>query len=340
MRTTIVVLVALHLVASSDAAAQRRFRLGVTGTSLSLEDLTGKSHGFTSVGGSVAFITGDADESGFTISRYGNLSTDGSVRRMTLYAFDSYYYPVGARGVAPFAATEIGLARVAESAPLCPLLCADTLSESNELALAFGLGVRINVAGVGVGMFEGRFLEVPGSAIQALEARASASIAFGKPRQGEMLAGTVGPAFGVLIPVSGPLHARGPVGGVRFRRDTKKAGVLGLEIDYAPLQVTGSCTPPGCTPNAILFAPGYEPSLRPPWGRVYLTLGALLAGVYSEGPDRGIAQGAQAGAGMDIVSRALLWNVNGRVLWLARNGGENVFFVQVGASVSPRLKTR
>src|SRR5215467_15437461 len=68
------------------------------------------------------------------------------------------------------------------------------------------------------------------------------------------------------ISISGPFKARAPLAGVRFRRDTKKAGSVGLEIDYAPLEVTGSCTNPGCEPNAVLFAPAYEPGLRPAWG--------------------------------------------------------------------------
>ena len=80
----------------------------------------------------------------------------------------------------------------------------------------------------------GRFLQVPGSQIQALEAVANASVTLGKARNGEFLEGTLGSAASVLIPLSGSLSARAPLGGVRFRRDTKKAGTIGLQIDYAP----------------------------------------------------------------------------------------------------------
>src|SRR5881296_1261593 len=337
MRKPLVFIAMLFLAGSASLSAQRRFRVGPTVTSIALEDLSGRSHGFTSFGASAALITGDDAETGLTVSRYNDLSTDGRARRLTLVGLDSYYYPVGTRGVAPFAATELGLARVTESASLCPLLCQDTVSTSSQIAIGFGLGVRLNVGAAGAAIVEGRFLQVPGSDIQALEARGNVSIAFGRARTGQFLEGTLGPTVGVLIPVAGPLSARGPLGGVRFRRDTKKAGTVGLEIDFAPLRVTESCTPPGCEPNAMLFAPGYEASVRPGWGRVYGEVGLLVAGVYSEGPDRGVAQGLHGGLGVDLYSGRLLWNVNSRLLWLQRNSGENVFGVQVGVSLSPRL---
>jgi hypothetical protein len=329
---------ALWLVGISSAHAQRRIRVGPTYSSLSLEDLSGSSHSFSSFGGSAALITGDDGESGITIARYNDLSTDGRVRRLTLFGLDSYYYPVGARGVvAPFAGTTLGLARVTEADLGCLLLCGDTVSTTSQLALAFGLGVRLNVGSAAVATLEGRFLQVPGSDIQALEAVANASVALGKLHTGELLAGTLGPVVSAFIPISGPLRGRGPFAGVRFRRDTKKAGSLGLEIDYAPLEVTaGSCTP-GCRPNAILFAPGYEASVRPAWGRVYGEIGLLLAGFYAQGPDRGMAQGAHGGVGADFYSGRVMWNVSGRLLWLQRNSGENVFGVQVGVSLSPRI---
>src|SRR2546427_7493423 len=38
----------------------------------------------------------------------------------------------------------------------------------------------------------------------------------------------------------------------RFRRDTKKpASSVGLEIDFAPMKVVGSCTDPGCRPGSV-----------------------------------------------------------------------------------------
>jgi hypothetical protein len=334
---------ALSLVAAAPVQGQRRFRVGPTYSSITLEDLSGNAHSFSSFGGSAALVTGDEGETGLTVSRYNDLSTDGSLRRLTLFGLDSYYYPIGARGVAPFATTELGLARVTESAPAtqCPLLlCQDTVSTSSQIALAFGLGVRLNLGSSGVATLEGRFLQVPGSQIQALEARLNASLALGARHTGEFLEGTLGPAASVFIPISGSLQGRAPFAGVRFRRDTKKAGTVGLQIDFAPLKETSNCTPPRCEPNAVLFAPGYEASVRPQWGRLYGEVGVLLAGVYSAGNDRGVAQGLHGGIGCDLYSGRVMWNVNSRLLWLKRNSGENVFGVQVAVSLSPKLGGR
>jgi len=332
---------ALSLVAVAPSFAQRQVRVGPTYSSISLEDLSGKTHGFSSFGGTAALITGDEGETGLTVARYHDLSTDGSLRRLTLFGLDSYYYPIGTRGVAPFAATTLGLARVTESAPATqcpPLLCQDTVSTSSQLALAFGLGVRVNLGSSAVATVEGRFLQVPGSQIQSLEALLNASVAFGSLHKGEFLEGTVGPTASFFIPLSGSLRARAPSVGVRFRRDTKKAGTVGLQIDFAPLRLTAGCSPAGCNePNAVLFAPGYEASVRPAWGRVYGEAGVLLAGIYTQGPDRGVAQGLHGGIGFDLASGQLLWNLNSRLLWLRRNSGENVFAVQVGVSLSPMI---
>src|SRR6266568_935917 len=147
----------------------------------------------------------------------------------------------------------------------------------------------------------------------------------------------LGPAASFMIPIAGSLRGRAPFVGVRFRRDTKKTGSVGLQIDYAPLRITGSCPLSGCEESAVLFAPGYEASARPAWGRLYGELGLLLAGVYSEGPDRGLAQGAHGGIGVDLFGGWVMWNLNSRLLWLQRSNGENVFGVQVGVSVSPRI---
>ncbi|PYP57828.1 MAG: hypothetical protein DMD44_09425 [Gemmatimonadetes bacterium] len=342
MRTTSWLIAALWLAGSSSAHAQRRFRIGPTYSSLGLEDASGSSHSFSSFGGTLVVVTGDEGEAGVSVTRYHDLSTDNRVRRLTLYGLDSYYYPVGMRGViAPFAATTLGLARVAESASLCLLLtCRDTVSTTSQLALGFGLGVRVNVGDAVVANIAGRFLEVPGSQIQALEAVANASVAFGAVRKGEFLEGTVGPAASFLIPISGELRARAPFIGARFRRETKKVGTLGLQIDFAPLKLTAACPPTGCEEDAILFAPGYEKSARLAWGRLYGELGFVLGGVYSQGPDRGIAQGAHGGLGVDLYGGAVMWNLNSRLLWLQRNSGDNVFGVQVGVSVSPRIGRR
>src|SRR5205809_1029824 len=164
MRTTCLFAAALWLAGIASAEAQRRIRVGPTYSSLSLEDQSGSSYSFPSYGGSVALITGDESETGLTIARYNNLSTDHGIRRLTLYGLDSYYYPVGARGVvAPFALTALGLARVTEIDSLCLLsiFCNASASATSQLALAFGLGVRVNVGGAAVATLAGRFLEVP-----------------------------------------------------------------------------------------------------------------------------------------------------------------------------------
>jgi hypothetical protein len=338
MSKTVYLTATLTLAAAAGLTAQRRVRIGPTVSSISLEDLSGNSHSFTGVAGSVALITGDDGETGLTIARYHDLSTDGGVRRLTLFALDSYYYPVGTRGIAPFAATTLGLARVTESATICPLLCGDTLSTSSQFALAFGLGVRVNLGRDAVATVEGRFLQVPGSQIQALELAASAAVALGPPRRGEFLAGTLGPEASFLIPLAGALRGRAPLVGVRFRRDTKKSGTLGLQVDFAPLHLTQSCTPPGCEqPNAILFAPGYEASAWPGWGRLYGEAGLLIAGVWTQGPDRGALQGLHGGIGVDLSGGRVMWNINTRLLWLQRSGSDNVFAVQLGVGVSPAL---
>src|SRR5881396_3514834 len=340
MRTTCLVTAALALLSASSAHAQRRLRIGPTYSSITLEDGSGASHSFSSFGGSVALITSDEGETGLTIARYNDLSTDKGLRRLSLYALDSYYYPVGTRGVVtPFALTALGLARVTEVDSLCLLFisCNANTSATSQLALAFGLGMRVNAGRAVVATLAGRFLEVPGSQIQALEAVASASVAFGSVRKGEFLDGTVGPAASFLIPISGSLHGRAPFVGARFRRDTKKAGTVAVQIDLAPLRITARCPSTGCSENAVLFAPTYEASARPAWGRVYGQVGLLLAGVYSQGPDRGIAQGAHGGVGVDLYGGRVMWNLNSRLLWLQRNSGENVFGVQVGVAVSPRI---
>src|SRR5437773_11914279 len=101
---------ALGLSVPTAAPAPRQFRVGPTYSSITLEDLSGNGHTFTSFGGSAALITGDGGGTGVSGSRYTDLSTDGGRRRLTPFGLDSYYYPIGARGVAPFAATELGLA--------------------------------------------------------------------------------------------------------------------------------------------------------------------------------------------------------------------------------------
>jgi len=340
MRTLTIVLIAL--VIAGTAAAQRRARVGPTVSSISIEDGSGGSQSFTSFGGSLAFLSGDDGEIGVGVSRYGDLSSSSCVRQMTFIGFESNYYPIGPKGVAPFASTAVGLARVLDQDPMLALLGCDTGAQTtNELGLGFGLGVRVNLGNQASALVEGRFFQVPNSAIKALEGRANVSFAFGGVnKKTQLLNGTLGPAIGVLTPLSGPLEGRGPALGVRFRRDQKKGGSLGLQIDYAPLNVRTGCST-NCRPYAILFAPGYEPSLHPAWGRFYAEVGLLLAGFPQIGGDRGVAQGAHAGLGADIFSgRTLMTNVNARVLWMQRNdpNNRNAFILQVGGSLSPRLE--
>ncbi|HEY3280554.1 MAG TPA: hypothetical protein VGJ83_08570 [Gemmatimonadales bacterium] len=336
MRTLLWCVTAVTLVGS--AAAQGRVRLGPTVSTMSIENDSGTGHSYPSFGGTLAFLSGEDGEIGLTASRYKDLSSDACTRALTFYGVESNYYPVGPKGIAPFASTQIGLARVTESSPrfACGLLA--TSATTSEIGLAYGLGVRVSLGNRAAALVEGRFFQVPNSAIQALEARANVSVTFGKPPKTQLTNGTLGPVAGMLVALSGPMEGRGPTLGVRFRRDTKKAGVMGLQIDYAPLRVTQGC-PGNCEPFAILFAPGYEASIHPVWGRFYGELGLLVAGFPSPGIDRGVAQGAQGGLGADVFSGAsLMWNLSGRVLWLQRNTRENVFLMQVGVSLSPRLE--
>ena len=147
MRTACIAAAALSLISVASAHAQRQFRIAPIYSTLNLQDLSGASHGFSSWGGSAAVLTADAGESGVTIARYDDLSTDGRVRRMTLYSLDARYYPVGSRGVvAPFAGSMVGLARVGESSSLClPLACSDTVTTTSNFAFSYGLGLRVNV---------------------------------------------------------------------------------------------------------------------------------------------------------------------------------------------------
>jgi len=323
------------LTLAGGAAAQGRARIGPTVSTISIQDGSGASHSYASFGGTFALLTGDDGEIGIAVSRYGDLSSSSCVRQLTFFGVESNYYPVGAKGIAPFASSALGLAHVTDQDVGLLGICSSAPA-TNEIGLGFGLGVRLNVGNQIAAFVEGRFFQVPNSAIQALEGRANVSLAFGKPRQTQLLNGTIGPAVGMLFPLSGPFEGRGPTLGVRFRRDSKK-GTLGLQVDYAPLRVRQGCSS-NCEPSAILFAPGYEASLHPAWGRIYGELGFLLAGFPSQGADRGIAQGAQGGLGADIFSGgSLMWNVNARVLWLQRNNGDNAFLMQVGVSISPKL---
>jgi len=334
MRTFSILLIAL--VAAASLGAQRRGRIGPTISSIAIDDGSGSSHSYSSYGASLALLSGDDGEIGIGASRYDDLSSNSCVRQMTFYGVETNYYPVGPKGIAPYASTALGLARVTDQDAGLLGICS-TATATNELGFGFGMGVRLNLGKQAVALVEGRFFQVPNSAIQALEARGNVSLAFGSPRNTNMENGTLGPAVSILPRLSGPMEARGPAFGVRFRRNTKKAGVLGLQIDYAPLRVAGCSS--DCEPDAILFAPGYEPSVRTGWGRLYLDLGFILAGFPKVGPDRGLSQGAHGGIGADIFSgSAIMWNVNARALWIQRNTSESMFFLQAGVGISPQLK--
>src|SRR5439155_22053878 len=111
MRTTLVVAAAISLSGISSAQAQRPFRLGPTYSFPSLQDLSGATHSFSSLGGASAFMTGDEAETGATISRYHDLRTDGRARRLTLCGLDWYCYPRRAPcPVGRFPGTALGLA--------------------------------------------------------------------------------------------------------------------------------------------------------------------------------------------------------------------------------------
>src|SRR5256885_5402832 len=99
MRTTLVVAAAISLSGVSSAQAQRPLRIGPTYSWPSLQDLSGATHSFSSLGGSIAFMTGDDGETGVTISRYHDFSTDGRARQPTPLALYPDTHPAGARGV-------------------------------------------------------------------------------------------------------------------------------------------------------------------------------------------------------------------------------------------------
>jgi len=271
------------LTLASGVAAQGRARIGPVVSTISIEDGSGANHSYSSWGGVFALLTGEDGELGFGVSRYSDLSSNSCTREMTFYGVESNYYPVGPKGVAPFASTALGLARIIDQDAGLLGICSSS-APTNQLGLGFGLGVRFNAGNQVAALLEGRFFQVPNSAIQALEGRANVSFAFGRPRRTDLLNGTFGPAVGLLFPLSGPFEGRGPTFGVRFRRDTKKAATLGLQVDYAPLRIRQGCSS-NCEPYAILFAPGYEASVHPAWGRLYGELGFLLAGFPSQGAD-------------------------------------------------------
>ncbi|HMJ57548.1 MAG TPA: hypothetical protein VK467_00295, partial [Gemmatimonadales bacterium] len=57
------------------AAAQGRARIGPVVSTISIQDGSGTSHSYSSIGGTFALITGDDGELGLTVSRYNDLSS-------------------------------------------------------------------------------------------------------------------------------------------------------------------------------------------------------------------------------------------------------------------------
>jgi len=319
-------------------AAQRPVRLGPLYSSLSLDDASGTSHHFSAFGGTLALLTSDDDETGLSVVRYADLATSTCPRSLTFFGLDDDYFPVGASGIAPFASTEVGLARVLDTDKGLLGLSCSAPATTTQIGFGFGFGLRVTAGRDAAAQLEGRFFQVPNSAIQALEVRANVSVLLGPVRATQLTRGTLGPAAAFLLPISGPLEGRGPLLGVRFRRDTKKpSNVLGLEVDWAPLKASGPCSGTGCAEDAVLFQPGYEASYRPAWGRIYGELGPVLAGFFSQGPDRGVAQGAQGGFGVELERNGVLYNLNSRLLWFQPGSGGNVFAVAVGVSVEPAV---
>src|SRR2546425_11218652 len=95
MRITCFVVAALAVASVSSLHAQRRFRLGPTLSSLSLEDASGTGHGFTAWGGAAALITGDDGETGLAVARYGDPAVNSCGGPLPLLAHRSYTSPEG-----------------------------------------------------------------------------------------------------------------------------------------------------------------------------------------------------------------------------------------------------
>ena len=144
MRILTISVIALACAAFGQLAAQRRARIGPTVSSISIEDGSGSSHSYTSFGGSVAFLTGDDGELGIGVARYGDLSSNNCVRQLTFVGLESNYYPVGPKGVAPYASTSVGLARVTDQDVGLLGICSSA-TPTSEIGLGFGLGVRFNL---------------------------------------------------------------------------------------------------------------------------------------------------------------------------------------------------
>src|SRR5213594_3377385 len=123
-------------------AAQGRARIGPTVSTISIQDGSGASHSYSSYGGTFALLTGDDGEVGIAVSRYNDLSSSSCVRQLTFFGVESNYYPVGPKGIAPFASSALGLAHVTDQDVGFLGICSSSPA-TNEIALGFGLGVRM-----------------------------------------------------------------------------------------------------------------------------------------------------------------------------------------------------
>src|SRR5215471_18655832 len=166
------------VVCATPAAAQRRLRFGPLVSTISIENGNAVAASYGGYGATLALLTGDYDESGLVVFRYNDLSDNSCTRQVTFFGLNSSYYPIGARGIAPFASTELGLARVTEAqAPLLFSCTASTpVQTSNQLGIAFGLGVRVGTRDAAATL-EARFLQVPNSFVQGLEILGDVSVA-------------------------------------------------------------------------------------------------------------------------------------------------------------------
>src|SRR5689334_22230844 len=156
MNTRLLLLALAGAGLAAPAAAQRPVRIGPVYSSLSLQDASGVGHHFSAFGGTIALLTADDDETGFSIVRYNDLSTSSCPRSLTFFGLDDDYFPVGASGVAPFASTSLGLARVLDTDKGLLGLSCSAAQTTSEIGYGFGLGLRITAGKDASGQVEGR----------------------------------------------------------------------------------------------------------------------------------------------------------------------------------------
>ena len=323
----------LAVVIAFPLQAQRPGRVGPVGAVIGLErgSITETYRGF---GGLFGWLSGDDNELTASIARFPDISVDSLPRNMTAFALGSTYYPVGPQGLAPYLVSELGLVRYTRTT--IPLLGSPTTETSNELLLGAGLGFRFTSGGATAAL-EGRFTQIFGIE-SGLEARAHVGAAFGRPRESQLLPGTVGVTSAYLIHLGGAGRyvSRAPAVGARFWRYTVKRQAVSVDVLYAPVRQEDSTGAELLSTESVIFAAGYQMGLYPTWGRTYLELGGLFAGFW-EGEDKGLRSGVHAGFGVDFYQDQVNINVHVRGTWFQRVNGENVFSLLIGAGLSPKL---